>query len=210
MITGIVLAAGSGRRFGGTKQCVEVDGQPLVQHAVRIAADAQLDEIIVVLGHRAADVAAAIRLPENGRTVVNERHASGLSTSLGAGLRAADHRSRAAVVLLGDQPGLDPRWIRDLVSAFDEHRAPIARIRFRDAPGPALLARRIWPQAMRLRGDAGARALIDQHRISVVEVRIDADAPVDVDTPEDLRSVRSARRSSAAAASHADPLERPR
>jgi molybdenum cofactor cytidylyltransferase len=210
VITGIVLAAGSGRRFGDTKQCADLEGRPLVQHAVQAAADAALDEIIVVLGHRASEVAGALTLPPSGRTVVNERHAAGQATSLHAGLRAAHPRSDAAVVLLADQPGIDPRWIAELVSAFDAGRPAIARIRFRDAPGPALLARGVWARAMLLRGDAGARALIDDDPTSVLEVRIDANAPADIDTPEDLRAVREARSSGAAPSSNANSLGGPR
>jgi molybdenum cofactor cytidylyltransferase len=209
VITGIVLAAGSGRRFGATKQCADLEGRPLVQHAVETAVEAGLDEIIVVLGHRASEVAAALTLPPCARTVVNDRHAAGQATSLHAGLRAADPRSDAAVVLLADQPGICPRWIAELVSSFLADRPAIARIRFRDAPGPALLDRSVWARAMLLRGDAGARALIEADPTSVLEVRVDANAPRDIDTPDDLRSVRE-ERSSGAAPSAADPLGRPR
>jgi molybdenum cofactor cytidylyltransferase len=53
VITGIVLAAGTSSRFGRTKQLLELDGKPLVQHAVDAAAAGGLDEIVVVLGHDA-------------------------------------------------------------------------------------------------------------------------------------------------------------
>ena len=63
MISGVVLAAGTGSRFGGTKQLAIMDGKPLAQHAVDALAAAGVDEIIVVTGHDAEAVEAAIALP---------------------------------------------------------------------------------------------------------------------------------------------------
>ena len=185
MICGLILAAGTGSRFGGTKQLLLVAGKPLVQHVIDASAAAGLDEIVVVLGHDAQRVRAGIRLPENGRAVENPRYRDGLATSLAAGLRAAARESEAAVVLLADQPGVTPDTIGSLMDAFVAHRSPIVRAVFRDGPGPALLSREVWDEAMRLSSDAGARTLISSHPGWVEEIEIEADAPPDVDTQED-------------------------
>ena len=61
MIAGIVLAAGSGSRFGGTKQLAQLDGIPLLEHALRaIEAVRAIDRIVVVLGARADEILAGI------------------------------------------------------------------------------------------------------------------------------------------------------
>jgi molybdenum cofactor cytidylyltransferase len=183
VISGIVLAAGTSSRFGSTKQLIEIDGKPLVQHAIDAAAAAGLDEIVVVLGHDAERVEASLNVPENGRIVFNERFGEGQSTSLAAGLQALDPASEAAVVLLGDQPGVLPEEIRALVKRFAETDAPAVRLHYRDAPGPALLSMEIWPEAVDLDGDTGARMLFDgQHP---EEVSIDRDAPRDIDLPSE-------------------------
>ena len=70
-------------------------------------------------------------------------------------------QSEAAVVLLADQPGIRARHVRSLVTAFETDPAEILRIRFRDGPGPAILARSVWDEAMALTGDTGARALFE-------------------------------------------------
>jgi molybdenum cofactor cytidylyltransferase len=181
VISGIVLAAGTASRFGSTKQIVEVDGKPLVQHAIDAAAAAELDEIVVVLGHDAERVQGALKLPSNAQAVVNERYVEGQSTSLATGLRALDPGSEAAVVLLGDQPGVTSEEIRLLVERFAEIDAPAIRLRYRNAPGPALLSREMWPEALDLDGDIGARALFVGHQPE--EVSIDRDAPRDIDLP---------------------------
>lgn len=199
MICGVILAAGTGSRFGGTKQLAKLAGKPLVQHVIDAAAAAGLDEILVVLGHDAERVRAGIRLPETARTVDNPDYRDGLATSLAAGLRAAAPAAEGAVVLLADQPGVTPDAIGSLVGAFAAHRGRIVRAAFRDGPGPALLSREVWDEAMRLSGDEGARSLMASHPGWVEEIEIRADAPPDVDTPEDAARLgaRAARRSAA-------------
>jgi molybdenum cofactor cytidylyltransferase len=186
VISAIVLAAGAATRFGRTKQLVEVRGRPLVQHAVDVATEAGVDEVIVVLGHDAERVSAALRLPGVGRAVVNPDHAAGMASSLAVGLRATDSASDAAVVLLADQPGIRADHVSSLVRAFRESGSPVVRLRFRDAPGPALLARSVWPEVEALTGDVGARILFDVEPERVRWVTLDEDAPRDVDVPEDV------------------------
>jgi molybdenum cofactor cytidylyltransferase len=185
VISGVILAAGTGSRFGGTKQLIHLGGKPLVQHVIDASVAAGLDEIVVVLGHDAERVREGIRLPRNARTVDNRDYDGGLATSLATGLRAAARDSEAAVVLLADQPGVTAATIGSLVQAFVAHRRPIVRAVFRDGPGPALLSREVWDEAMRLSGDAGARTLIASHPGWVQEIEIESDAPPDVDTRED-------------------------
>jgi CTP:molybdopterin cytidylyltransferase MocA len=186
VISAVVLAAGEATRFGRTKQLVALRGKPLVQHAVDAAAEAGVDEIVVVLGHDAERVRAALELPPAARPVVNPGFAQGQSTSLAAGLAACDPSSEAAVVLLADQPGIRGDHVRALVAGFRDTGGPVVRLRFRQGPGPALLARTVWPQASELTGDTGARALFEARPGLVRWVAVDQDAPVDVDLPEDL------------------------
>jgi molybdenum cofactor cytidylyltransferase len=185
-VTGIVLAAGTASRFGRTKQTIEVGGKPLAQHALEALVEAGVEDIVVVLGHDAEAVRRSLAVPARALVVVNDRYEEGLSTSLAAGLSAADPASEAAVVLPADQPGIRPDHLRAVLETFRTTRARIVRLRFRDAPGPSLLARDVWSDATRLTGDRGASQLIERHPDWVVEVTVDEDAPPDVDTPGDL------------------------
>lgn len=185
-IAAVVLAAGSATRFGSTKQLRIVRGKPLAQHAIDAAARV-VDQIVVVLGHDADAVEASLTLPPNARVVRNARFALGQSTSIAAGLEGCGSEIHAAIVLLGDQPGIGERHVRTLVDAFRASDAEILRLRFRDGPGPALLARRVWDEVRALTGDVGARAFFDAHPERVRWVDVDEDAPVDVDVPWDLR-----------------------
>ena len=186
MISALVLAAGEGTRFGGTKQLEILRGRPLVQHPIDAASAAGVGEIVVVIGHDALRVRDALDLPERARVVVNERYAGGQSTSLAAGLRALDLASEAAIVLLADQPGIAARHVRALVTAFEADAPEILRIRFRDGPGPAILARSVWDEVMRLSGDIGARALLQSEPGRARWLHVEEDAPPDIDRPADL------------------------
>jgi molybdenum cofactor cytidylyltransferase len=186
MISALVLAAGRATRFGRTKQLEVVRGVPLVQHAIDAAVETGLDDIVVVLGHDAEAVRAVLRLPASGRAVVNHAFASGIASSLREGLRALDAGSNAAVVLLADQPGIAATHLRTLIEAFEHRASPIVRLRFRNGPGPALLAREVWSEAERLEGDEGARALMERHPELVEDLDVGGEAPTDVDEPGDL------------------------
>jgi len=186
VISAVVLAAGTSTRFGRPKQLEPLGGVPLVQHVVDAAAGGGVDEIVVVLGHDAEAVRDALHLPPNGRAVVNPRFAQGQSTSIAAGLGACDPSSEAAVVLMADQPSISPRHVRALLEGFTDTGAEIVRLGFRDGPGPALLARSVWPEVAALTGDIGARALFEARPEHIRWVHVDEDAPPDVDRPEDL------------------------
>jgi molybdenum cofactor cytidylyltransferase len=186
VISGVVLAAGTGSRFGGTKQLVPVGGKPLVQHAVDALASAGVDEILVVTGHDAEAVEAAVRMPPQAKFVRNEHYRDGQSTSLAAGLHALDDQTEGAVVLMADQPGVTDAEVRALVDGYRATRARIVRIRYTDGPGPAFLSREIHAEAGHLHGDVGARVLIASHPDWVEEVDVPFPAPRDVDVPQDL------------------------
>ncbi len=184
MISGVVLAAGTGSRFGGTKQLTKIEGKHLVRYAVDALAAAGIDEIVVVTGHDAEAVEAA--LPPFVRAVRNPAFREGQATSLAAALHALAPDSEAAVILMADQPGVTADVVRALVAGFLTTRKRIVRAVYRDGPGPALLSREIYAEAGHLSGDVGARELIASNPEWVEEVALDTDAPRDIDTVGDL------------------------
>jgi len=191
VISGVVLAAGTGSRFGGTKQLAELGGVPLVLHAVG-SLRGSVDEIVVVTGHDAEAVEAT--LPDDVRVVRNERFRDGMASSLAAAVHALGDDSEAAVILQADQPGVARGDVGALVNRFRATRARIVRLRFSDGPGPALLSREIYAETGHLHGDTGARVLIASHPEWVEEVELDRTTPPDVDTTADLERASSALR----------------
>lgn len=182
----VVLAGGTSSRLGRPKQLLDLGGRPVLQHIVDAAREAGLDEIVVVLGHRAEEVAAALRLPPGARTVVNPGYAGGQSTSLLAGLEAAGPEIGAALVLLGDQPRVRPEAIRAVAEEYRRTGGPVAQASYRGLRGhPVLLDRRVWGELAALEGDVGARGLLARHPGWVVPVEVGGDPPEDLDTWED-------------------------
>jgi CTP:molybdopterin cytidylyltransferase MocA len=191
MVTGIVLAAGLGSRLGQVKPLARLGDAPLLEHSVRRAGEAGLDEIILVLGHAAEQVRAGVVLPPQVRVVVNPDYASGQASSLRAGLAAAAPESRAAVVLLGDQPDMPLDAIREVVRIHATTGARAIRARYGQKPGhPVLLDRSVWAAVSAETGDRGAGPTLDRHPEWVTWVTIAGPPPSEVDSPEDLERVR--------------------
>jgi len=196
--SGVILAAGSARRMGQLKQLLPVAGKPMVQHVIDAAEQSRLDEIVLVLGHRADEIRQAVVLPAAARIVVNEHHATGQGGSLATGLRGCDERAGAAAILLGDQPGVTAALIDRVVAAFADQNTdarPILRPVYgaghgsgERTPGhPVILARAVWEAAMNIEGDSGARSLIADDPLRVLELPLDGPPPADIDTPEAYR-----------------------
>jgi molybdenum cofactor cytidylyltransferase len=194
-ISGVVLAAGASTRMGRPKQLLPLDGRPLLQHVLDAAAGSQLGEIILVLGAHASEVRGAIALPAGGRVrvIVNEQYERGQSESLRCALAAADPDAAAAAILLGDQPGVTSARIDEVLAGFRAGTAPIARpVYGGGTPGhPVVIARHLWPEVERVRGDEGMRSLLAAHPEWLAAIPVAGAAPADVDTGEDYARARA-------------------
>ena len=141
-------------------------------------AAADVGEILVVTGHDADEVEAALRLPgARSGSCVTPRYRDGQSTSLAAALHALDDDSEAAVVPDGRPAGRATDDVGALIDGFRRTRQAIVRLRYDDGPGPALLSREIYAEAGHLHGDTGARVLMASHPEWVHEVRCHGPAP---------------------------------
>lgn len=196
MIAALVLAAGRSSRMGRNKLLFEIDGRPLVAHAVDAALAAGLAPVIVVTGHEAARVRAA--LPHRAVAFVdNPAFADGLSGSLKAGLDAVPDDAEGALVCLGDMPAVTAGHIRRIVEAFapEAGRAICVPVSDGRRGNPVLFARRFFPEMRALSGDVGARELIARHAGQVCPVAMEDDAVLtDLDTADALAAFAERRR----------------
>jgi molybdenum cofactor cytidylyltransferase len=188
-----VLAAGTSSRLGRPKQLLNLGGRPLLRHVLDASVASTLDEIVVVLGHAADQIAEAIGSADRVRIVLNPGHEAGQSTSLVTGLRACERRSEAAVILLGDQPGIRTEAIEAVITAWHETGSPVIQASYGGRPGhPALVARAVWATLEAATGDEGARGIIASHPEWRSLIEVGGEPPEDVDTEEDYRRIRAA------------------
>jgi molybdenum cofactor cytidylyltransferase len=189
----VVLAAGPSSRLGQPKQLLEWEGEPLVRRAAHTALDAGLWPVVVVLGARCDEVRAALAgMPL--ATVSNPAFAEGLAGSIRAGLhrlRVCAPDVKGAVFLACDQPLVAPAHLGALVAAAEASGKPIAASEYAGTLGvPALFAASIFPELLRLQGDAGARRVIAREEARVTCVAL-AGGELDVDTPDDWTRARA-------------------
>jgi CTP:molybdopterin cytidylyltransferase MocA len=179
---GLILAAGAGTRFGAaTKQLADLHGKPLLQHAVD-AMNAALPRAVVVLGHDADAIRAVVDFGP-ARVVLCEDWALGQGYSLRAGVAALADADVVAITL-GDQPFITPAVITAALAELGDHDA--LRAVYDGRPGhPVVLSRRVLDAVGELRGDAGARELLERFDVRRWEASHLANA-TDVDTQDEL------------------------
>src|SRR5579872_2515105 len=181
----IVLAAGASTRFGSAKQLVRVAGRPLLHKIVARAVDVTGTSVIVVLGARAAELAPLLtHTPAS--IVINRNWREGIASSIRAGVAKLPSSSNAVLLMLADQPGVTTEDLKRLAGAWRRQPDYIAAARYGTATGvPAIFPRALFSELTALRGDVGARVLVERNPDRVVRVAMPG-AAIDLDTPEDL------------------------
>ncbi|MFJ6214097.1 NTP transferase domain-containing protein [Streptomyces sp. NPDC092296] len=186
-VAALVLAAGGGRRLGGRpKALLAYRGRPLLEHAVAVVRGGGCAPVHVVLGAERERVAATAELA-GCAVVANPDWASGLGSSLRAGLASLPPGCSAALVALVDTPGVTPAAVARLLAAHRAGAALAAACYGGGRGHPVLIGARYFGEAAAgARGDTGARALLAARAGELVLVECgDVAAPDDVDTPQD-------------------------
>jgi len=193
-LAGLLLAAGGATRFGSPKVLANYRGEPLVRRAAQLLVNRCPAGVHVVVGASAAGVRGALAndLAQGSVTLVdNPDWARGLSSSLVRGVAALPASADAVLILLCDQPAITGDDLDALIAAWQVEPALIAAAGFSDRLGPpVIIPRAFWPQLAALRGDQGARSLLEWHAEHTTVAM--PHAALDVDTPEDLARLEAA------------------
>ena len=191
---GLVLAAGKSSRMGPkNKLLAEFAGKPLVRHVTETMKTAGLDDITVVIGHQADQVAAAlVDLPVH--LLFNPDFASGQGHSVAAGVSALDSTVTDVIIALGDMPLISVETLQNLVAAHlgcvDHHRRITLPICDGKRGNPIIWGGAFFPELKQLRGDTGGRQVLQDHLAAHNPVEILSPAIFrDIDTPADLKAV---------------------
>jgi molybdenum cofactor cytidylyltransferase len=186
-ISGLVLGAGASSRFGQPKQLLSYRGSTLLGWVINQAEQATgLDEVIVVLGRAADEIRENVDFG-NAKVVENPVFSEGCASSYRAGIDALDPRSDAIMIILGDQPGVDPETIDRVADEWRQGDGQIALASYRGRKGhPMLFAKPLFGQLVGLHGDKAAWKLVDANPELVSVIPFDRPFPEDIDTPEDF------------------------
>jgi molybdenum cofactor cytidylyltransferase len=189
---GVLLAAGTSSRMGQNKLFLRLDGSSVLRRAVRAAAQAGLDPLLVVLGHESERARAELE-GLACTPVVNPDYARGMNTSLSAGISALPEGTAAAVVLLADMPFVDAAMIGQLVARWRGGRAPLVISTYDGIVAPPILYdRALFAELRALDAESCGKRVVKQHRSEAVEVAWPASALADLDDPADVDRVRAA------------------
>jgi molybdenum cofactor cytidylyltransferase len=189
-VSGLVLAAGGSSRLGRPKQLLPYRGTTLLDWVVSTARTCGFDQLLVALGGAADHVRGAVDL-RGADVIVNDAYGTGCSSSIAAAMGALDPRCDVLVLLLGDQPGVDPGSVRTLLAG--RGGAPLAVCRYDDGRGhPFAFARPVFGELAELHGDKAVWKLLDRRAHDVAEVPVAGAVPLDVDTWDDYEAVVAA------------------
>ena len=190
----IVLAAGTGSRFGGGKLLAPWGGGRLIDAALAAALAAPVRSVRVVVGDRAAEVADAARALAEAqgeaarlRLIEAADYAEGMGASLRAGVRDLPPDAEGVIVFLADMPRIPPGLAAELIEAVRRGAAAAAPLCEGRRGHPVAFSGSLLPDLAKVSGDAGAREVLKAlgDRLALVPTD-DPGVHYDVDRPEDL------------------------
>lgn len=192
-IAAVILAAGASRRYGRPKQLLHYEGRSLLRRAAEAVVGSGCRPIVVVLGAFARLCADELRgLPVH--MTENATWMEGIGGSLRTGIAVVSTLTpevAAALVTLCDQPFMSAQSIEALVRRYRESGAPIVASAYAGTLGaPALFDRSLFGKLFSLRGDEGARRIVERYERNIEAVPFAAGA-VDIDTPQDYTSLQA-------------------
>ncbi len=190
-VSAVVLAAGASKRLGFPKQLLDIGGSKMIEHVLRALRVTSVDEIMVVLGHEAAQVARYV--PTWCEVVYNANWEEGIASSMRAGLGAMDRRAEAAIFILADQPNVGSQAIERILQAYYGTSRPIVVPAYQGQRGnPVLFDRCLFPVLETLQGDVGGRQVLARSVGQTLTVEMpSAEVFFDIDTAEDYHLFRS-------------------
>lgn len=173
MIATLILAAGQSKRMGQLKQVMPWGDYILLGKTIEIYQRAGVEPILVVVGFEAAKIKKKLA-NEKVIWIDNLSYQEGMSTSIRAGLRELSGETQAVLLALGDLPLVKPETIRNIISAYKQKKPPIVVPRFLGKKGhPVLVAQSLFPQLLNIRGDKGARNIIQGNQKQVLYLDVD-------------------------------------
>ena len=184
-ISAVLTAAGLSSRMGRPKPLLPWQGKTLVESQIETLLEAGVSEVIVVLGHRADEVAPHVS-GDTIRAVVNHQYRDGRTSSIRSGLDAISPEAHDIVLMAVDQPRTS-QVVSRVISEHLESNALLTSPRYRGRGGhPLMFSARLLPELNLISEEnQGLREVFERHRSEITQVHFDDPAiRLDLNTPE--------------------------
>ncbi|MCD6472648.1 nucleotidyltransferase family protein [Candidatus Aerophobetes bacterium] len=187
MISGIVLAAGEGKRMGKAKLLLPLGNKPLIEWMLKAVKLSSLNKFFLVVRPGDSEI---IKLGRKwgAEIVLNPDFQSGMSSSIKKALQHFPaERVKGFLIFLGDQPLINSIIINQIISAFSPGKGEMVVPFYKGRRGNPVLFDICWrDELMAVTGDVGGRVLIKAHPKKVKVVKISNEAVLfDIDKEED-------------------------
>ena len=189
MIVGIILSAGESKRMGTPKQLLPWRKSIILQQVIENAQASRLGMILLVLGSHADEIAGKIKISSKTRIVINRDYKEGMSSSVKCGVKNAPAETEAYMLLLGDQPSIDPDIINKLIDCHQTDKHGIIIPVYGGRRGHPVVFDVKYKKELLAISDGGAKVVVDNHVHDILEVHVDSfEVLTDIDTPQDYQN----------------------
>ena len=187
----VIIAAGESKRLGKPKQLLLVEEDTLLNRLIKIVQGAVNFPIYLVLGANAEKIKA--QLSNNNLHIVdNKNWQEGMASSIRVGVQAVVDSAinyDGVLIMVCDQPYLTQQAIKDLVTLQQLKKTAIAASFYANIAGtPALFHASVFPDLLALKGDQGAKRIIQERDQELAKLQFDKGI-LDIDTPEDYQQL---------------------
>lgn len=188
----VILAGGASTRLGKPKQLLQYHGKTLLNHAVNEAIKAKADAVVVILGKN-ADLFTGEIDKEEVRVVINKDWEEGMASSVRLGLDTllkSKPYMDAVIFMVCDQPHISSSVLNNLITAQQRTTKQIVTCNYGESIGPpALFHKKYFRELAKLKGDVGAKNIIQQNMNDVATILF-REGKIDIDTEEDYEALK--------------------
>lgn len=191
MISAVLLAAGESRRMNDFKQLLPLAGKSFVECCVDNLLASRVEEVVVVTGHREADVRQALG-DRPVRFAHNANYLDGMSASIKRGVEALPDSTEAMLLALVDQPQIGPAIINRVIEAYESERALVVVPTYEGRNGhPIIINLKLRDDVLAMDPATGLRQVVHAHQAQTAYVEIPSrEVLIDFDLPEDYLRIK--------------------
>ncbi|WP_134090459.1 NTP transferase domain-containing protein [Olivibacter sp. XZL3] len=179
----IILAAGSSRRLGRPKQLLHYQGTTLIRRSIAAAKAAKPSVVVIVVG-AAAELVVQEIADKDVTVVFNAAFQEGIASSIRCGLNYLLHNApeiENIVIMVCDQPHVDAAHLLKLIAEGQKSKVRVAASLYNNQMGvPALFNRALFDELIALKGDSGAKNIIQRYRAEAVALPLPSGG-IDID-----------------------------